>query len=127
MSRSRRSQEFIEVLPAGQTPVAHASTLSVESDFGRTEPRNSDLYRQYVGLWERDLRTNDVKFSREFAKLLGFTKKDELPDSFEFWSSRLHPDDRGSVLDTLNQSIESGKSYKNEYRFLSYGDGMFIA
>ena len=123
MSRTRRSQEFIEVLPAGQTPVAHASTLSVESDFGRTEPRNSDLYRQYVGLWERDLRTNDVKFSREFAKLLGFTKKDELPDSFEFWSSRLHPDDRGSVLDTLNQSIESGKSYKNEYRFLTRSQG----
>ena len=123
MKHSRRSQEFIEVLPSGQTSSTNASAFSVAPELSFTEPQNTDLYRQYVGLWERDLITNDVKFSREFAKLLGFTKIGELPDSFEFWSGRLHPEDREEVLDTVRHSIKSGKSYKNEYRFLTKSQG----
>ena len=45
-----------------------------------------------TGLWEWNTETNKVRFSREWKHQIGYTET-ELPDTFETWESRLHPDD----------------------------------
>ncbi len=50
-----------------------------------------------LGFWEWAPRTNEVYFSPEWKKQLGYGA-DELPDRFEEFASRLHPDDRAHTL-----------------------------
>ncbi len=50
-----------------------------------------------LGFWEWAPRTNEVYFSPEWKKQLGYGA-DELPDRFEEFASRLHPDDRANTL-----------------------------
>ena len=45
-----------------------------------------------VGLWDWDLRTNQVRYSREWQRQLGYTEN-ELGGQSNEWRSRLHPDD----------------------------------
>jgi len=42
-----------------------------------------------VGLWDWDLRTNQVRYSREWKSQIGYAE-DEITDSFEEWRSRVH-------------------------------------
>jgi PAS domain S-box-containing protein len=49
-----------------------------------------------VGLWEWDLRTNQVVFSDEWKRQIGYSP-DELANEFTEWESRLHPDDRERI------------------------------
>ncbi len=48
------------------------------------------------GVWERDLRTDEVWYSPRYKSLLGFTD-DELPNMIEAVRSRLHPEDLPTV------------------------------
>ena len=45
-----------------------------------------------VGLWDWDLRTNHVLFSREWKSQLGYDET-EIGDDYLEWETRLHPDD----------------------------------
>ncbi|GAC1431668.1 MAG: hypothetical protein NVS4B1_31440 [Ktedonobacteraceae bacterium] len=58
------------------------------------------------GWWDRDLRMNAVYFSPRWKHILGYTD-DELPNHFEEWLNRVHPDDLASVVTTtLQQQME---------------------
>lgn len=50
-----------------------------------------------TGLWEWNTETGEVSFSKEWKSQLGYGES-ELPDSFETWASRLHPDDRDQAI-----------------------------
>ena len=50
-----------------------------------------------IGLWDWDLSTNRVNFSREWKKQIGYAE-DEISNSFEEWQSRVHPDDLEATL-----------------------------
>lgn len=50
-----------------------------------------------VGLWDWDLVTNAVYFSPEWKQQLGYADH-ELPNRFEQWEQRLHPEDRERTL-----------------------------
>lgn len=49
------------------------------------------------GLWDWDLVTNAVYFSPEWKQQLGYADH-ELPNLFEEWDRRLHPEDRERTL-----------------------------
>jgi diguanylate cyclase (GGDEF)-like protein/PAS domain S-box-containing protein len=44
------------------------------------------------GLWDWDLKTNEIYFSPRWKAMLGFS--DEIGESPEEWFNRIHPDDR---------------------------------
>lgn len=71
-----------------------------------------------TGLWDWNLRTNDVHYSPEWKAQLGYLP-DELPDHFSAWESLLHPDDRDAAIARAQDFVSSpGQHYENEFRML---------
>ena len=55
-----------------------------------------------TGLWDWDLRSNRVFFSREWKAQVG-CGEDEFGDRYEDWESLLHPEDREATLAALDE------------------------
>jgi PAS domain S-box-containing protein len=69
------------------------------------------------GLWEWNIQTNQEFFSPRWCEILGYSFDDqELPHTFESWSSRIHPDDSDRVMRALNDHLEKGTKYDVDYR-----------
>jgi two-component system, cell cycle sensor histidine kinase and response regulator CckA len=75
-----------------------------------------------VGLWDWDLKTNQVYFSPEWKMQLGY-REHELSNRYEEWESRLHPFDRSAALAAVEE-FRSGvrTNYDVEFR-LRHKDG----
>ena len=67
------------------------------------------------GVWDWNVLTSEVYYSPRLKELLGHTD-DEMPNVFESFESRLHPDDHDSVLDEMNAHLQHRKPYDVEYR-----------
>ncbi|MCH5376881.1 MAG: PAS domain S-box protein [Planctomycetes bacterium] len=77
-----------------------------------------------AGIWDWDLRTNQVYFSARWKSILGYGE-DELRDEFDEWKSRLHPEDRERALATVNAYLEGQSSdFELEHR-LRHKDGSY--
>lgn len=57
-----------------------------------------------IGLWDWDVSTHRVYFSPEWKQQIGYAD-DELPNRYEEWESRLHPDDREQSLNRLREYL----------------------
>ena len=69
-----------------------------------------------VGLWTWNLKTNEVYFSASWKALVGYAEE-ELPNRFEEFESRLHPEDRSRVLQGIKIRIENPLvGYEEEFR-----------
>jgi two-component system sensor histidine kinase UhpB len=76
-----------------------------------------------TGLFDWDVVTNDLYFSPECKKLIGFDD-DELPNRFEELASRLHPDDAGSVEAARAYVAAPEGDFKRELR-MRHRDGTY--
>jgi PAS domain S-box-containing protein len=77
-----------------------------------------------VGLWDWNLATNTVFYSREWKQQIGY-REDEIGDRFEEWETRVHPDDIEPTMRDVRAAIESGnRKYKIEFRF-RHKDGSY--
>jgi PAS domain S-box-containing protein len=75
-----------------------------------------------IGLWDRNLITDEVFYSPEWKSQLGYAD-DELPNNFETWHSRLHPDDREQTLAGTQEFLAKRQThYSGEFR-LKHRDG----
>lgn len=69
-----------------------------------------------IGPWDWDLQTNDMHFSPEWKKQIGYADN-EVPNRYEEWESRLHPEDRDNVLTVLKEYLDGDrKEYVVEFR-----------
>ena len=69
-----------------------------------------------IGSWDWDLKTNRVNFSPQWKAHLGF-KPEELEDTYNTWSDRLHPDDKDRTLATVNAYLRGViPNYEIEFR-----------
>lgn len=77
-----------------------------------------------AGIWDWDLRTNEIYYSDRWKSMLGHSK-DEIPNSLVEWENRLHPDDRDRAMTTVREYLD-GKSpeYELEHR-LCHKDGSY--
>ncbi|WP_229860134.1 GGDEF domain-containing protein [Candidatus Sulfurimonas baltica] len=68
------------------------------------------------GLWDWNLKTNEVFFSKRWKEMLGFAE-DEIDSTLDEWKSRIHPEEIEQVYADITAHIE-GKSdaYINEHR-----------
>jgi PAS domain S-box-containing protein len=75
-------------------------------------------------VWDWDLVTNALWFGHGFETLFWYTRE-EIEPGIEAWTSRLHPDDRDSVLASIYGAINGGQTtWSREYRFRR-GDGSY--
>jgi len=66
------------------------------------------------GVWDWNIRTDEVSYSRRWKEILGYSDAD-IADRLEEWEQRLHPEDRQGALANLRASI-NGQSYYSEHR-----------
>ncbi len=77
-----------------------------------------------VGLWDWDLRTDEVHFSDEWKRQLGY-HPDEISNRYEEWRSRVHPDDLERTLERVRAKIADPEvTYDVEFR-LQHKDGSY--
>jgi two-component system, cell cycle sensor histidine kinase and response regulator CckA len=57
-----------------------------------------------VGLWDWDLSTHRVRYSREWKAQLGY-EEDEIGEGFEEWQDRVHPDDLPGTLERVRRYL----------------------
>jgi PAS domain S-box-containing protein len=75
-----------------------------------------------VGLWDWDLLTNHVVFSREWKSQLGY-EDDEIRSHVTEWEQRLHPDDAATTRRALEAYMSGDQSeYAVEFR-MRHKDG----
>jgi PAS domain S-box-containing protein len=76
------------------------------------------------GLWDWDVPTDEVYFSPRWKKMLGH-EDDEIPNRFEEWEKRLHPDDHDRAVENVRAYLE-GKipDYHVEFR-MRHKDGSY--
>lgn len=70
------------------------------------------------GLWDWDLTTSTVFFSKTWKNMLGYSE-DEIGNGLDEWQKRIHPDDKASALAAVQNHLD-GKTptYLNEHRVL---------
>ena len=70
------------------------------------------------GIWDWNVQTNEVFFSRRWKEMLGFAE-DEIDNTLEEWSKRVHPDDIGWVTKVIQDHF-AGRTpfYTSEHRVL---------
>jgi PAS domain S-box-containing protein len=77
-----------------------------------------------TGLWNWNTETDQVVFSEEWKRQLGYSGA-ELPDVFETWTTLLHPDDReGAVAYARQYRAAPDGDYRQEFR-LRHKDGTY--
>ncbi|PYL51505.1 MAG: hypothetical protein DMF32_00790, partial [Verrucomicrobia bacterium] len=67
-----------------------------------------------LGLWEWDIVRNEIWITNRGRSLFGFGASEKL--DFDRFRSRLHPEDRKSVLNGVENSLRTGAQYQSEYR-----------
>ncbi|MEJ5249222.1 MAG: GAF domain-containing protein [Caldilinea sp.] len=77
-----------------------------------------------VGLWDWDLRTNEVYFSPEWKQQIGYADH-ELENSLDAWRRCIHPQDLASVFDASGSYlVVSEPNYRLEFR-MRHKDGSY--
>ncbi|WP_413171449.1 PAS domain S-box protein [Anabaena azotica] len=68
------------------------------------------------GIWDWDLRTNKVFYSTRWKQMRGLAE-DEVSNSPEEWSSRIHPDDYDRIMQATSDHFAHKTPYfQEEYR-----------
>ena len=77
-----------------------------------------------AGLWDWDIETNKVWFSKEWKRQLGY-RDAELTNVFESWETRIHPDDHARAVAYVQAYLEKPVgNYQQEFR-LRHADGTY--
>jgi len=70
------------------------------------------------GIWDWDLETNLVFYSKRWKEMLGYAE-DELPNTFDTFTALIYPDDRTVVSNAIQQYLSSGSlNYELDLRML---------
>ncbi len=77
-----------------------------------------------IGLWDWDLRTNQVYYSVEWKKQIGY-EDHEITNSLDEWQDRVHPDDLDAALESIDTMIKEVRlNHRIEFRF-RHKDGSY--
>jgi diguanylate cyclase (GGDEF)-like protein/PAS domain S-box-containing protein len=79
------------------------------------------------GLWDWNLKTNEIYFSSRWKSMLGF-QDDEIEDRLQEWFNRVHPDDVNKLKKDISDHLNGGTShFENEHRLLNKkGDYLWV-
>lgn len=74
-----------------------------------------------VGVWDWDLKTDEMVASERFWAMTGLPQRDTIAKRGEFMA-RVHPDDRQTVLEQIKAHLESREKFDVVYR-IGHGSG----
>ena len=69
------------------------------------------------GIWDWNVRTNEVWYSPRFLELLGY-QEGEFQHVFDSFAGALHPDDKERVLEAVQAHLRQSEEYDLNYRLL---------
>lgn len=76
------------------------------------------------GIWDWNLRTDEVYYSPRWKAMLGYGE-DEIANRFEAWRQLVHPDDVGRAITALQAYLtQQSSSFELEHR-LQHKDGSY--
>lgn len=98
----------------------------VEEDLEKISCQQREVVKAAnVGLWDWNLQTNKVHYSKEWKSQLGYTDV-EISDARKEWESRIHPEDLELTVAIIEKSIqEKNKKFHVEFR-LRKKNGSYI-
>lgn len=70
-----------------------------------------------IGIWDWNMQTGVITWSKEHATLFGLTFE-EFDGRYETFDARLHPDDRQGLNQAVTQALNDHISYHHEYRVI---------
>jgi len=77
------------------------------------------------GLWDWNLKTDEVYFSPSYSEMLGY-QLDEFENTHLTWENLLHPDDKYSALKFVESKIKTcSEHYEHEFR-LRHKSGQYL-
>jgi diguanylate cyclase (GGDEF)-like protein/PAS domain S-box-containing protein len=77
------------------------------------------------GLWDWDMRTNEIHYSLRWKSMLGW-KDDEIGSSPDEWFRRIHPEDIGQFRILLNAHIEGASPHFEVEHRIMHKDGTYL-
>jgi len=70
-----------------------------------------------IGTWDWNIKTGDLFWSDQIGPIFGYNKN--VPDTtYENFLASVHPQDRQSVIDSINNCLEYGSKYSIEHRIV---------
>src|SRR5262249_31285441 len=95
--------------------VARAAGLARELEISE-ERLNLAADSADLGMWEWNIVHDEVWITEKGRALFGFGSSEKL--NRDRFLSVMHPEDRDSVLQTLQNSLHTGAEYESEYRLV---------
>lgn len=76
-----------------------------------------------IGMWDWNIQTGEVRYSRLWAEILGYSKN-EIASHVDAWKDLVHPDDMPRAMRKLDENLE-GKTpfYECEHRLRTKSEG----
>src|SRR5262245_11659480 len=71
-----------------------------------------------MGVWEWDLETDALKWSREHYTIMGLEPFSFEPKNYRMWADRVYPDDIQVATEAIRKAIEEKGEYRCEYRIV---------
>jgi PAS domain S-box-containing protein len=68
-----------------------------------------------LGMWVRDLATNEIAGTPRYYEILGLPP-DSAPLSSERWQQAVHPDDLSRVREVARRAVENRTAYEHQFR-----------
>ncbi len=117
ITRLWSEKEKLDLLSFAKVFAQYFYTETLEKElFSKEDILQKAIENSNDGYWHIDLTQNQMHFSRQWKRMLGFDE-DEIEDSFDTFEKLLHPDDKDLVLQVLDPYMKIGVgSYECEYR-----------
>ncbi|HSX71574.1 MAG TPA: EAL domain-containing protein [Pseudomonas sp.] len=101
----------------------HAEQLRARVALKRSEERLVlALDSAQEGLWDWDMKSDRVYYSRRYCEILGYTPE-EFGDDREAWLSRLHPEDKDLAAERLRTLLDKRSPYYESIFRLRHHNG----
>ena len=93
-----------------------------EEKLRRSEAFLSEGQRlSHTGSWSRCVSTGELTWSKESFRIFGLNPEETMP-TVDVFMNRLHPDDRASVRETIDNALLDKSDFERDYR-ITLDDG----